>query len=198
MADNFNTLDRAIGYLLSGQVIEQKAFVSGRYYYLPNYAGTSNSIVLGVGTLRATPFWVPAAATLDRIGAEIVVIGDAGSKVRLGLYTDDGTGRPDALVLDAGTIAADSATVQEIVISQALSRGVYWAAGVVQVVTVNQPTVRVHGAAGVVPVDMRTATPGAGVATMGMLVTGVTGALPATFGATAVAGAVPRIFARIA
>lgn len=105
-------------------------------------SNNSTSAGLGVGTLRAAPMYVPRAVTLVRIGAEVTVIGDVGSKLRLGIYADNGNIYPGALRLDAGTIAGDSVAVQEIVISLLLEPGVYWLAGALQDVTVIQPTVR--------------------------------------------------------
>jgi hypothetical protein len=115
---------------------------SGLYHRTVPAASLTTSATLGVGTLRLAPFDVPRAVTLTRIGAEITSAGDVGSKFRLGIYADDGTGYPGALTLDAGTIDGNSATVQEITINQLLAAGRYWVGGVVQGVTVTQPTLR--------------------------------------------------------
>lgn len=68
----------------------------------------------------------------------------SGAQLRLGLYADDGNGYPGALVLDAGSINGNSATVQEITISTPVTAGLYWRVGVVQGVTTTQPTVRTN------------------------------------------------------
>ncbi len=100
-----------------GQPISNR---SGMYSY-PG-CNTSTSNVLGVGTLRAFPVYVPVRTTLDRIGAEVAtLIGDVGSKIRLGIYADNGRIYPGALLLDAGTINGDSATVQELVLPTAVN-----------------------------------------------------------------------------
>jgi len=74
----------------------------------------------------AVPVIFSEKITLDRIGAEITSIGDAASLVRLGIYADNGNVYPGSLVLDAGTIAGDSATAQAITINQTLESGLYW------------------------------------------------------------------------
>ena len=172
---------------------------SGRYYFIPNMGSVSTSVTLGNGTLRATPFWVPSQITVERIGSEVTVVGDAASVLRLGIYADDGTGRPGSLVVDAGTISGNSATVQEITgLSVSLSPGVYWAAAVVQLVTTTQPTVRTQGSAGILPnIDIGTTIPSAGLLTTGVDMTGVTGALPGTFVWAADVSAVPRMFLKV-
>jgi len=75
--------------------------------------------------LRAVPFVVPKTITLDRIAMEITIAGTAGSVLRLGIYSSTDN-LPGALVLDAGTIACDSATFQSITINQQLTAGLYW------------------------------------------------------------------------
>jgi len=74
----------------------------------------------------AHPVIFSKAVTLDRIGIEITIAGTAASLVRLGIYSDSGNVYPNSLLLDAGTIAGDSATVQSITINQTLSAGLYW------------------------------------------------------------------------
>ena len=171
---------------------------SGRYYYAPN-VGIGTSAALGVGTLRATPFVVPNAVTVTRIGAEIATVGDAGSVLRIGLYADDGTGRPGALVSDAGTIAGDSATVQEITVSLGLGPGTYWAASAVQVVTVTQPTVRVANGFGVPPIDAGPSAPTAATVFVSFNRTGIAGAFPDPFGTPTASGTgPPRLFLKVA
>src|SRR5688500_9696138 len=94
-------------------------FMRSGLYYAPN--GTLSTVAPSNQQMRAMPFIIPNALTLDRIACETTVDGEAGSVVRLGIYADDGNGYPGALVLDAGTVAGDGgAAVKEITISQAL------------------------------------------------------------------------------
>lgn len=94
------------------------------------YTSTSNGfspvvVTFAQNLLKAQPFVVPKTITLDRIGMEITVIGTVGSLVRLGIYASE-NGLPTTLVLDAGTIAGDSATFQSITINQTLAPGLYY------------------------------------------------------------------------
>lgn len=171
------------------------AWAAGRYYALPEGATLSTSAGLGVGTMRALPFYVPNQITITRLGSEISAVGEAGSKLRLGIYADDGTGRPGSLLLDAGTINGDSATVQEIAgLSLSLGPGWYWAVGCVQVVTTTQPTVR-SVTAHPNPVYFASIPTAAGTA-VGFVQNGVTGAFPATFTVGSTTATTVRIFAR--
>lgn len=86
-------------------------------------AGTAN---FAKNIARAIPFVVSKTCTLDRIGIEITVGSTAGSVLRLYICSDTGNCLPGALLLNAGTIAADSATVQSITINQVLTPGLYW------------------------------------------------------------------------
>lgn len=172
---------------------------SGRYYFAsaPGAVGTSST--LGVGTIRLAPWFVPNACVLSRIGAEIQTAGEAGSKLRLGIYSDDGTGQPGTLLLDAGTIAGDSNTVQEITINQAITPGMYWIGGAVQVVSVTQPTVRTCNSPPVFgPVSPGTSAPTAGMLIFGWALTSVAGAFPSNGAFGASQGQPPRVFVKVA
>lgn len=155
--------------------------------------GTSNA--LGNGTLRATPLWVPRPGAVDRIGLEVTAIGDIGSKIRLGIYNDDGTGYPGARLLDAGTIAGDVVAVQEIATAQALVSGLFWLGAVYQDAPTLGPTVRTG--VGLAPNVGREAFGATNVA-MGYSMTGVAGALPAAFGANVfIAATCARVLVRV-
>lgn len=177
---------------------------SGRYYFTGTPAATSTSNTLTNTQLRLVPWYVPSSCTLSRIGAEVTATGEAGSKIRLGIYADDGTGMPGALVLDAGQIAGDSATVQELTISQDLSPGLYWFGGAVQLAPSSLPTLRaVVVSTGAIPiyptVSHATSTPGANASSVGATMTGVSAALPASFTWTgSVTTAAPRVFVKVA
>lgn len=177
----------------------QSPWVSGRYYFCPNATTFGVAATLGVGTLRVIPFYVPNQITIATIGSEATVAGDSGSKIRLGVYADDGTGRPGNLVVDAGQIAGDSASgAQEITLgSTVLGPGPYWVGAVVQSVVTTQPTVRIS-TGGVIPCDAGTSIPSAGAAYWGFFRTGVTGALPATFVVEGQHSLAPRVFIKVA
>ncbi len=173
---------------------------SGYYLFTAGAHLVTTNASLGTGTLRVLPWMVTKTISITRIGAEISTIGDVGSKLRLGIYSDNGSCYPGSLLIDAGQIAGDSATIQELTVSQSLTAGLYWVGGVVQSVTTTQPTVRVPSNwFPPITLPMQTTIPTANTTTIGYSMTGVTGALPGTFSATpATAGSVPRVFVKTA
>jgi hypothetical protein len=186
----------SITYGIRGGTPVSPGWASGRYYFCPNTNSLSTSGSLGNNVLRAVPFYVPNAVAITKIGAEVTVIGEVGSKVRLGVYTDDGLGRPGTLVFDGGQINGDSATVQEVTLGTPvpLGPGWYWAAGVVQSAPTTVPTLRVPSAMTAMT-DAGAVIPTAGLAINGWGATSITGALPATLTVTAISSA-PRIFVK--
>lgn len=178
----------------------QPAFTAGAYYYTASPAAVGTSNTLGVGTERLVPMVLTRPLTIDRIGAEVTTVGDAGSKFRIIVRADNGSGLPNALALDAGQIAGDSATVQVLTVSATFAPGVWWFGGAVQAVTTTQPTMRTMAGTWVPPIPIwaNTSTPAAGAAILGVNATGTTGAAPATITVAGTVGAAPRIFFRAA
>jgi len=192
---------REPGYAAGGVPFQGMAQPSGSksnvWYYLGQTATTSNA--LGNGTLRCAPVYIPTAKTLDRIGAEITGAGESGSVLRIGIWNDDGTGYPGALLLDAGTIDGTSATVQVITISQAVTAGLYWFGAAVQAAPTTQPTVRTVSTVG----DAFGGTAGGSAAvpssaTIGFQQTSVSGAFSAFSSTVASTGGYPRLCWRFA
>lgn len=137
----------------------------------PVFSGTA-AAAFGVGDMRCIPFHVPRPITAIRIGAKITSAGGAGSLARLGIYADDGTGKPGSLILDAGTIDGTVLGLGLITISQALPAGLIWLSYVAQVAA---PTVQYALAAPLQQPYSATDTN-----TQGWQKTAVTGALPAS------------------
>ena len=153
-------------------------------FYGPRHAAPG-VVANGVGLIMASPFWVDAAFTADRIIAQITA-GNPTAVVRLGIWGNSATDTPGNLLLDAGTIDASAATsTTAATISYGFVPGLYWLSAVPQVAAATLKTV---GISVLVPVA---ATTFIGTAdTQGMnsyYQTGITGALPATWGATAIA-----------
>jgi hypothetical protein len=160
-----------------------KSYISGRYYM--NWAsGVGAAATFGVNTLYAVPFFSRSPFTADRIGFFQNSNAAATSVARIGIYNDSGSCVPGALLLDAGTIAIDSggAVAKEITISQALSAGLYWLVFVVQVT--GTASIFANGPSGGFFYGGGTA--GATSNMDGFSVSGVTGALPGSFGTTTV------------
>jgi len=169
-------------------------------YMLTTSQNSSTTSNAAEGLLRVAPWVLRRPVAIDRIGAVVTTVGEANSKVRLGVYADTGNAYPGALLLDAGQINGDSATTQEITVALTLAPGIYWIGGVSQACATTPPTVRIAAAAWVPPLTLSIGTSvAAGAATMGYQQTGVTGALPSTFSATVTATTTPpRVFVRVA
>lgn len=142
---------------------------------------TPGASVFAADFLSFMPFLVPKSITLDRIAMEVTVIGTIGSVIRLGIY-DSLNSIPNALVLDAGTILADSATVQAITINQVLTPGLYWLVMVTN--SLVSPTLRTIPAASCSPVCGAPSTFGAAATTSKYTRAFPYAALPASAGAT--------------
>lgn len=155
-------------------------------------AAAVSAISLGAGECRTAPLLL-FSGTLDRIGVAVTTAAGAGGGgvVRLGIYSDDGTGRPGTLILDAGTVDATTTGVKEITISQAVTRGVYWLVAVPQVDGCALRTVSSSA------MQVTTTTAPDTAITAPALRLAITGALPATASApTAVTAQPVRAFVR--
>lgn len=172
---------------------------AGRYY-LPISPGAAGAATLGNNTCRAVPALIGQATPIVRLGAEITAAGQAGSVLRLGVYADDGTGYPGALIVDAGTIPGDAVAVAELTVAATLPAGLVWFAAVVQNAPTTQPTVRTASNPALpIPVPIGPTLPGPSVTAVGYATAGLSGALPATFPAGGSnAGTVARPLVRTA
>lgn len=110
----------------------QPGLLSGAYYQ-SQFATSQGVTGLTNNNLRAAPFTVFGRTSFSGLVLEVTTAGPAGAAMRLGIYADDGTGYPGALILDAGTVLADSTGFKEIAITQALARGLYWLVAVGEV-----------------------------------------------------------------
>lgn len=134
--------------------------------------------------LHCTPFYLPRRSSVDRIGVEVTVAGEAGSVIRLGVYADSASeSLPAALILDAGTVSGDGAIgFKQITIAQDLGPGLVWLAAVCQSAVTTRPTIRSIAAAhysGLVGAPAGLFAPA--LSNNGYTQSAVSGALPATF-----------------
>jgi hypothetical protein len=104
--------------------------LSGYWYTTPFSTAYIGSVSIAKSTMHALPFLVPTDTTYDRI-AVICTSPQASTTYRLGIYADS-NGYPGSLILDAGTVATTTSGERSITISQALTAGQYWLAGVAQ------------------------------------------------------------------
>lgn len=195
MADNFNILDTPTP--------PTKAQLTALGVMIPTVpiglgleaSGAITTADTGEGTFRAAPVFVPVTSTWDRISCEVAVVGSAGSLIRLGIYADDGSGLPGALILDAGTEDGTVLGAHHKVISQALTPGWYWVGAAIQGAAVTRPVMRsIQG-----PYTLTGVTTGLGSANFQRtaVVGSVTGALPNPSGATTgLTGNCPRLVLR--
>ncbi len=172
---------------------------SGAYGFSSQKQSTGGS-GFTTGVLSVSPVYFHRAAVIDRIGLEITTASvDVGAVLRIGVYADNGNLFPGGLLLDAGTVAADSLGVKEITLSPTIyiPAGVVWVGAAWQLQATTRAAVR--AVSGSPPIHDIT---NAGVAlnNSGFLAGGsTTGALPTTF--TAGGGRTtltPRIFWRLA
>lgn len=78
-------------------------------------------------SLHVAPFHVVKTIHVDRIAC-MVWGAVAASKIRLGIYKDNGNIYPSDLILDAGEVSGASTGWKEIVIDETLEAGVFWLA----------------------------------------------------------------------
>lgn len=82
-------------------------------------------------TIVCHPFIVPETTTYDMIAARAVAAGLAGSLARIGLYADNGSMYPGALLFDSGDLNISTAGVKSAALNLTLDRGIYWLASIV-------------------------------------------------------------------
>jgi hypothetical protein len=172
---------------------------SGCYYVLCEGGDSTQSPLNNTMYAVRLPVW--RAVTLNLIGVEVITAGESGATVRLGIYSDETIQGcyPGALLLDAGTAAADSTGRKDITISQRLPVGLYWAVVCVQnnsgtpATEIKMTSGYTPGAAGLYSDLVNTFSGGFKENTQA-----TTGALPATFPATENSTRQPKIYVRAA
>lgn len=165
----------------------------GVWMSAPGHVATT-AWLANLNILCAHPMPIPRGCTLDRLGVNQGALADAGN-VRLGVYRDNGSGKPGALVLDAGTVALNTsaAAFLQKTISQVIATADdLWIAGVTQGHT-SGPSMTTLAAD--IPGVGVTGTPASAVYN-GYTVTGVSGALPDPFGASSTTSNCPRFWWR--
>lgn len=169
-------------------------YVAGNWYSTMASATTAMSAALVENTLYAMPFYCGKSHTFQALSMDVTGLGGAGSVLRMGIYQDNGSGYPGALIIDGSTVAATTPTGgKSVSISQALSAGVwYWLAAAAQG-SVTTPTVEAGAfggssgyilASGLSPLGGN--GPGSSIDWGGYAaVSGASGALPGTYPASA-------------
>lgn len=177
---------------------------SGLYYPAGRGVVTSAGASSGNGVFRAVPVYIPTPTVISTMGGEVTVVGEAGSVIRFGIYADS-NGVPGTLVKDFGTISGTAvAAFAEVTNPTTLAPGWYWFGAAVQLAPTTQPTIRLivptDSSMGDMPVTVGTAPLSNQAIQIGYLMTGATGALPATFagaGAPPVTASAPRVLFKV-
>ncbi len=136
------------------------------YYHSAPGFGQTAANSSAVSRLHTCPWPVDRPCFIDRIGL-YVTVAVAASTVRLGIYADDGTGIPSALLLDAGTVDSSTTGFKELTVLSPLASGVYWVAAAQQ--------------GGASPISWIVASGDAQFAPMGLKVNSSTGAVIAQY-----------------
>jgi hypothetical protein len=116
---------RATAQTLVGSVYGPYA-LSGLYIG----GGSSGTIAPTLNEARFCPFWIPRTVTLTEADLNVTAA-IASDTYRFGIWVDGG-GYPTTLVADYGTFDTSTTGVKTMVISQALTPGLYWYSAVPQ------------------------------------------------------------------
>ncbi|MBU2249391.1 MAG: hypothetical protein KKD77_21765 [Gammaproteobacteria bacterium] len=103
-----------------------QTYRTGEYHFFPPY-WASGTHALSTNQLRAVPFVIARAMTLDRIALAFSVAAGA-AKIRMGIYANGTNLYPGALVVDGGEVTIAAAVIYASVINESLQPGIYWAA----------------------------------------------------------------------
>lgn len=164
------------------------AYRTGKWYGTVSPNNITTSVTLGNNTLRVMPWYIASVITIVAVQAEITVVGQAASTIRIGIYGSDSTyAEPSALLVDAGSVAGDVVAAPTITLGSplVLQAGLYWIGGCIQNAGTTQPTVRVNTGSPLITMpaalSQTSTAPATGSLFGGYSQTGVSGALPSTF-----------------
>jgi hypothetical protein len=113
------------------------------YWYESRNGSTLTTSNYIQNRLYCYPLFIQETITIDRLNVE-VTSNQASTTWRIGIYTPDSNGVPSTLLLDAGTVATTSTGLKTITVSQTLTAGLYYIAGVWQGGSTS-PTLRAYG-----------------------------------------------------
>ncbi|MFD6565384.1 hypothetical protein [Micromonospora profundi] len=166
-----------------------RPLASGRWRATPGATVTASATV---SIERAQLLWLPPGIGLQAMGCNVGAIA-ASTDLRFGIRADN-NGLPGTLLLDAGTIAADTAGTRSLPITFTVPAGPV--TGVPVWLTVTAQGSNTVSMVGVYPVSEYRDFGTAGAAIFGHSVSsqsGVTGALPTPFTLSSVSGPVPLL-----
>lgn len=95
--------------------------------YIQTCGYSNSTMTLMADRLYAIPFIVPQTMTFDRIALSVTT-GDAGKKVRLGIYNNGTNFYPGTRILAGAELDVSAIEVDAETINVQLTRGLYWLA----------------------------------------------------------------------
>lgn len=121
------------GGLVKGQAPSAPIRASA-YLFTVGAGSPGNSTTVSINNICVSPIYIPSPTTIDRICLTINT-GTATALWRLGVYADNGSMWPGALLFDGGTVDASSTGTKENTLGAAVSApsGVYWVAAKTEV-----------------------------------------------------------------
>lgn len=111
----------ASSYMLSDGDLFATTRIAGRWYSGIPYHTLGTTTGFTINSLRAIPYAISFDHTLTGIRVEVTTA-TAGGKARIGIYSDNGSGYPGSLLLDAGEVDCSTTGMKEVTISQALTK----------------------------------------------------------------------------
>lgn len=178
--DDIRAMEDRIGYGPGKAVTE--SFIAGLWNSPEGVTANSGP---AQDTLCLRRYEFPIGTTVTQLGMWVITAGTATAVVRLGVYADNGTGTyPGTLIVDGGVTTADISTTgfkSCTAFSAVDIGGIVWAGGVVQVAAIGAGQFHALSAGSR---GIAIATIPNGNVTQSYTNTGVSGALPGTFGST--------------
>ncbi|MDP9413176.1 MAG: hypothetical protein M3Q08_03600 [Pseudomonadota bacterium] len=99
---------------------------AGRFYPPSNMTFSANAVTVSANLLIGVPFNYGIA--IKGLVMEVTTAAVAGAAIRLGIYDCGADGKPGALILDAGTVTADTAAVKVLAIAERVMSKPFWLA----------------------------------------------------------------------
>lgn len=124
-ARTYTFMDRD-GTIMDGFNDRMTGSTLNRYHHGGSVTQSSFTSAIVVNFLRATPIRINFPCTIDRIICEVTA-GTSG-KIRLGIYSNNPSGGPNALLVDGGELTVTAPGIYSSTVSLTLLPGLYWLA----------------------------------------------------------------------
>lgn len=105
-------------------------------FYVRTPTAVNNGLSVSTNVAYYSPIYVRNTTTFDRIAVSTAGSFSGSASIRLGIYSNGTDGKPNTVILDAGTVTATAPnTLYQITISQTFTEGIYWLVCVQQSLT---------------------------------------------------------------